>query len=291
MTTTETVYATPYEGKADSPWPPFELGWAEVARDDAAAKRRASMMGALPAYHYVDDALPEGLYRFFAFETPVGPRVGALKFVGAERAAELLKPPRMGQGPGSVEAWVDSQGSATGAVTLNGQAIPEDNSAISSSETNSGIQVTPVAYATVQAAASAMLAALQANGYRRLDQPIYAGYQLKVGGLTVDAFPGTNTMASLRATLSGMGVALPSSIPVYPWLATTASGATGQAAYDGVNAPTWAQWTGQGSAPAPAPGSSSTASVVGIGLATAALVTVAAVLVKSAGGLGAMYPG
>lgn len=284
--TTQTVYATPYEGRADHPWPPFELGWAEVARDDAAAARRASMMMGLPPYHYVDDAMPEGLYRFFAFETPVGPRVGALKYVGEARATQLL---RVGQGPGTVESWVDSQGSATGAVTLDGQAIPEDNSGISSSATNSGIQVTPVAYPSLQAAATAMYNALQANGYRRLDQPIYAGYQLSAGTLTVDAFPGTNTMNSLKATLAGMGITMSSSIPIYPWLATTASGATGQAAYDGVNAPTWAQWTGQGTAPAAA--TSSTASMVGIGVVAAIAVAVAAVIAKTSGALGPMYPG
>lgn len=287
---TETVFATPYEGQADHPWPPFELGWAEVARDDAAAKRRAGALFGLPPYHYVDDALPEGLYRFFAFETPVGPRVGALKYVGQERAQELL---RMGQTPSAVADWVDSTGTVSGGLaTLDGNAVPEDNSTITGSGTNSGIQVTPVAYATLSAAATAMYNAILAHGYRRFDEPIYAGYQLKAGNLTVDAFPGQHTMDSLKATLASMGITMSSAIPVYPWLATTAAGLTGQQAYDGVNAPTWAQWTGQGAAPAPAkPAVSSASTIVGVGLLAALGITIAAVIAKNAGALGPMYPG
>ena len=94
------MLATPYEGRADAPWPPFSLGWAECAADDAeACERGRLLLGALPPYHYADDALPGGLYRFFAFDTPIGQAVGALKFVGEARAMELS---RMGQAASGV---------------------------------------------------------------------------------------------------------------------------------------------------------------------------------------------
>ena len=55
------MLATPYEGRADAPWPPFSLGWAECAADDAeACERGRLLLGALPPYHYADDALPGG---------------------------------------------------------------------------------------------------------------------------------------------------------------------------------------------------------------------------------------
>jgi|GEM_PF-2367268 len=84
--------AVAYQGRPEAPWPPFDGGWAEVAADDEPAKATALRIGAaLPAYHYADQMLPSGLYRFFTFGTPVGPKTGALKFVGQARAAELAR--------------------------------------------------------------------------------------------------------------------------------------------------------------------------------------------------------
>jgi hypothetical protein len=281
-----TLSTTPvaYKGRADHVWPPFQEGWAEVPfhHDPKAVETARLMLGALPPYHYTDEALPTGLYRFFAFETPVGVSISALKFVGEAQTRSL----RMGQGGGTVEDYVDSNAIEGGYVELDGGgALPTDNSQVTGTGSGSmGVKITAASYPTLQAAAQAMYNAIQAHGYVRADQAIYAGYQLKAGNLTVDAFPGSNTMASLKATLAGMSITLPSSIPIYPWLATAAGGATGVAAYDGVNAPTWAQWTGQGSS-APAV---STASVAGgsggaVAALVAALVVVGGVIAKSQG--------
>lgn len=277
--------ANAYEGRADHVWPPFELGWAEVpfGHDEGAERHARMLLGQLPVYHYADEPLETGLYRFFKYETPIGEAVGALKFIGQGPARALL----LGQAGGATVAdWVDSDAIVGGAIALeSGGAVPEDNSAVvgSGGTGGAGVHVTPAKYASVGEAAVAMNNALKAHGYRRLDQPIYAGFQLEAGGLVVDAFPGTHTMDALRSALAALSPPVPlANVPIYPWLATTASGLTGQAAYDGVNAPTWAQWTGQATTPAVA-----TASAAGSGgliAAVAAVVVVAGgVLAKTQG--------
>jgi hypothetical protein len=276
----------PYQGRADHVWPPFSVGWAEVPfdHDGKAVEHARLMLGRLPPYHYKDAALSGGLYRFFAFETPIGVSVSALKFVGEDRARALL----LGQGsPSAVAEWIDNNPTTEGAVVESGGlAIPEDNSAVTGDGTgNAGVTVTPVAYPNVQAAATAMNNALLAHGYVRTDQPIYAGFQLEAGGITVDAFPGTNTMGLLKQVLAGMNVTM-ANVPIYPWLATTSDNKTGIAAYDGVNAPTWAQWTGQGTG-APSNTPVAAASAAGGGGALAALLALVvgggAIVAKSAG--------
>jgi hypothetical protein len=67
------VHAAPPSGPE---WVPIDRGSDEL---DAAA---VSLMGDLPAYHSTDRMLSSGLYRFFAFETPVGNRISALRFAG-----------------------------------------------------------------------------------------------------------------------------------------------------------------------------------------------------------------
>jgi|SRR5579872_173145 len=112
--------------------------------------------------------------------------------------------------------------------------------------------VPTVVQTPVQAAAIAMANALNAHGYRQADQGLYRAFQT-AAKTTADGFPGTGTMALLKSVLSTMAPPVPMpNVPIYPWRAKTPSGATGAAAYDGVNAPTYAQWTG-GAAPAPAP--------------------------------------
>jgi hypothetical protein len=280
------LQAVPYQGRADHVWPPFTEGWVEVPfhHDAAVVGRAKALLGSLPAYHYADEAMGSGLYRFFAFDTPIGEAIGALKFIGAEKARAL-----MGDSPSAVAEWIDNNPTTDGGlVQLDGSAVPEDNSSVTGDGTgNAGVTVTPVKYATLNDAASAMNSALKAHGYVRTDQPIYAGFQLMAGDLTVDAFPGTNTINRLKGVLTAMGVTF-ASVPVYPWHATTTGGLTGIAAYDGTNAPTWAQWTGSGSA---APATTAKAST-GTGLAVAGLAALAvgtiAVVAKSSGGLSAL---
>jgi hypothetical protein len=135
--------AKAYEGRADHAWPPCEGGWAEVPVDhDAIVVERAKgLLGALPVYHYTDEVLSSGLYRFFAFETPIGHQVSALKFVGPEREAQLM----MGLPPSNLLGF------------------------------------TPVSYANTTQAAKAMNNALIARGYIQSDQSIYAGFQQSHG--------------------------------------------------------------------------------------------------------------
>jgi Putative peptidoglycan binding domain len=101
--------------------------------------------------------------------------------------------------------------------------------------------VSPVSTSTpaqtpLQVAALAMNEALKAHGYRKADQALYVAFQ-KAAGLGADGFPGTHTMTSLSSALSTMGQTI-APVKVYPWSAT--------GAYDGVNAPTQAEWGGGG---------------------------------------------
>ena len=350
-----TLSATPYQGRADHAWPPHPEGWAEVPfhHDPDVVGRAKTLLGALPAYHYADEPLPSGLYRFFAYETPIGTAVGALKFVGAERARAM-----MGQGPGvtaiplvagqnesatgavgsvfeltlpagaqwasaitatgaanigsapssgsnpasftyngggaAIEAtWVDSGGAIQTTTISIADAPPQEapgNTAPAAPVVDvvSGRTFTPITYASLNAAAVALNNALIAHGYVVTDQPIYGGFEL-AAGLTVDGFPGPDTMGHLGATLAALGVAM-TSATVFPWRSTTPSGATGQAAYDGQNAPTWAQWTGSGTGPAPAkPGAATASSSSSGGLLAAVLalgLTAAGVIAKTSGALG-----
>jgi len=89
-----------------------------------------------------------------------------------------------------------------------------------------------VALTPVQHAAQLMNAALAAHGYKAADQELYRNYQA-AAGLPRDGFPGTGTMTSLRTTLATMGTSL-APVKIYPWRST--------GAYDGVNAPTQAEW-------------------------------------------------
>jgi hypothetical protein len=105
-------------------------------------------------------------------------------------------------------------------------------------------QPTPVVVQTpLQAAAVAMASALNAHGYKQADQPVYKRFQA-AAKTTQDGFPGTGTMGLLRGALASLSLPMPN-VPVYPWHA-----ASGTSGYDGKNAPTWAQWTGQ-AAPVP----------------------------------------
>jgi hypothetical protein len=85
-----------------------------------------------------------------------------------------------------------------------------------------------------QRAALAMSAALEANGYRQTDQPVYKAFQrYAMGAANPDGFPGTKTMAALYAALDELGQVKPP-VKVYPWLSS--------GGYDGVNAPSASEW-------------------------------------------------
>lgn len=96
----------------------------------------------------------------------------------------------------------------------------------------------------VQTAALRMADALTAHGYKQADQGLYRAFQA-AAGLSADGFPGTGTMGKLTAVLATVGRP-PPPVPVYPWHSMP-----GTSGYDGHNAPTWLEWTGQAPAPAP----------------------------------------
>jgi|ERR1019366_2101401 hypothetical protein len=102
---------------------------------------------------------------------------------------------------------------------------------------------------TVQTAAQAMNDALNAHGYCQADTGLYSVFQSAVG-FTADGFPGQNTMIALRQTLTSAGIAM-ANVTIYPWTGDANGG--GQAAYDGTNAPTWAEWTTCSGGPSPTP--------------------------------------
>ena len=91
----------------------------------------------------------------------------------------------------------------------------------------------------LQVAAQAMNDALVAHGYCQADQGLYSAFQ-SAAGFTADGFPGQNTMVALRQTLTSAGLSM-ANVTVYPWTGDANGG--GQAAYDGINAPTWSEWT------------------------------------------------
>lgn len=105
-------------------------------------------------------------------------------------------------------------------------------------------QVYPEGVSTEQAADAAAKAlansavvmneALKLRGYKKSDQVIYKDFQGRAG-LNADGYPGTTTMVKLELVLKGAGQQM-APVRVYPWRAT--------GAYDGVNAPTQAEWDG-----------------------------------------------
>ena len=69
-----------YEGSPDRPVPPSPAYWRDVAKHDPHARARAaSLLGALPPYHFVDERGPAAIYRFYSYETPLGVSVSALR--------------------------------------------------------------------------------------------------------------------------------------------------------------------------------------------------------------------
>jgi hypothetical protein len=93
----------------------------------------------------------------------------------------------------------------------------------------------------VQQAALAMANAIGTRGYKLSDQGLYKAFQSASGG-GADGFPGTGTMGKLAMVLASAGLP-PLRVKVYPWHSMP-----GQTGYNGVNAPTWAEWTGTSSA-------------------------------------------
>lgn len=96
--------------------------------------------------------------------------------------------------------------------------------------------VVPAALDPTTATAIAMNQALSMHGYNIADQPLYKAFQASQG-MTPDGFPGLGTMGKLQQVLAGAGVPF-AGVPLYPWHSRP-----GMSGYDGVNAPTWAQWT------------------------------------------------
>ena len=107
---------------------------------------------------------------------------------------------------------------------------------------------TPTTPLGVQAAA--MKADLMANGYKQSSQAnVYVPFQT-AAGLDADGFPGATTMTALANAMASYGdngypftdgyTGQP--IIAYPWLTTCAAG-SGDACYNGSDAPTLAEWS------------------------------------------------
>ena len=76
--------------------------------------------------------------------------------------------------------------------------------------------------------------ALQQNGYKKADMPLYMAFQ-HVAGLPKTGYPDDNTMHALAACLTPCGVPM-AQLPLYPWHPGRA--------YDGQNAPSAEEWLG-----------------------------------------------
>lgn len=69
-----------YDGSPDRPVPPTPEAWQSVPAHDVHARRRAAeLVASMPAYHFVDERGPNGIYRFFGYETAFGLSVSALR--------------------------------------------------------------------------------------------------------------------------------------------------------------------------------------------------------------------
>jgi hypothetical protein len=116
-----------YTGSVQNPYPPMPGGWAAVGYGDALAATRAAELSqyrsvdglpALPRWHYHDELLRTGLYRFFAFMSPDGIEgVACCKFVGdgSTHPATLGQDDTTGDGTGG-----DFGTTTTGATTDSG---------------------------------------------------------------------------------------------------------------------------------------------------------------------------
>lgn len=93
--------------------------------------------------------------------------------------------------------------------------------------------VKPADPTVITTAATAMNTAIGTHGYKLADQPLYMAFQ-RVAGLKADGLPGPSTMTKLNSVLQTAGIAA-ANVKVYPW---------GPSGYDGINAPTMQEWTG-----------------------------------------------
>lgn len=84
--------AHPYGGSPARPCPPLPAGWRPCTNDDhtARAHARSGALAGIPLYHFVDELLPTGLHRFFAYETAHGPQLSAYRFEGTLGAASTV---------------------------------------------------------------------------------------------------------------------------------------------------------------------------------------------------------
>jgi hypothetical protein len=143
-----------------------------------------------------------------------------------------------------VKGWVAQPTSVLGPSAPPTQAVIAPPPAPPAAPSTIQGPSTSVQLSRVQQAALAMRNALVAHGYKKADQALYVAFQSAAGLSPADGFPGAGgTMPKLDQVLATFGSSLPAGFPRYPWHSRTPSGATGTAAYDGVNAPTWATWT------------------------------------------------
>lgn len=97
-------------------------------------------------------------------------------------------------------------------------------------------QAADAAAKALRDAAIVMNEALKLRGYKQADMMTYKTFQQRAG-IGADGYPGTVTMLKLETVLKSAGQQM-APVRVYPWKAG--------GAYDGVNAPTQAEWSGAG---------------------------------------------
>jgi len=166
--------------------------------------------------------------------------VVALAFIGMGSAGAKGAPAPRPVGPGlppppqPAPQPVPASSPADGGITVTPVGLPSPGITPGTifGERGQGIPTT-----SRQAAANAMNNELaRVGGFRLYDQPVYKAYQ-SAAGLTTDGFPGTHTMNSLATDVAAMGGTL-ASVPIFAWKSRTGT----MQDYDGVNAPTAAEW-------------------------------------------------
>jgi len=176
-----------YVGEPSRPAPDLPRGWRQVEQDEHAAQIASGLVGALPRYHYIDHFSPHGLFRFFAYETPIGEEViSAYRFVGTLGQDDTT----------TTDEGTTDQGATDQGTSSTSETLPEQTT------------TTTEAFTDLQSAALDVVNYFASNACTQSAVPAVSAFQTawnQAGGtptLTVDGKYGANTYNAEAATLS-----------------------------------------------------------------------------------------
>jgi hypothetical protein len=209
-----------YRGSYGAPFPPAPSGFSPVEWHDATARARAAQLAA--ASVRVESGAPATLG-----EPPDEDALDAWQFRDEMLPTGLYR----------FFVYEHANGRAVGALRFDGTL----GATSSTQDTGAAATTTTVAAPDPNVAAVNMQNAINnAGGFRDVDMPIYEAFQ-QAAGLTVDGFPGPNTIQALAQNLAAQGLQIVQSAyrsdgTPYPWVGNSCAN------YDGTNAPALSQW-------------------------------------------------